>query len=130
MIVRLVIALVAFFVAAPVFAFDLLDVFRQAQLNDATYAAAKAQYRAQQERLPQARAGLLPNASFDAGYDYNDLDVQYSSLQFNSGQRDFESYDYGISISQPLFRRQNRLSYDQASRSGEPRRPRPPRTGT
>jgi len=114
MIVRLVIALVALLAVTPVFAFDLLDVFRQAQLNDAAYAAAKAQYRAQQERLPQARAGLLPNASFDAGYDYNDLDVQYSSLQFNSGQRDFESYDYGISISQPLFRRQNRLSYDQA----------------
>ena len=114
MIVRLVIALVAFFVVAPVFAFDLLDVFRQAQLNDAAYAAAKAQYRAQQERLPQARAGLLPNINFDAGYDYNDLDVQYSSLQFNSGQRDFESYDYGVSISQPLFRRQNRLGYDQA----------------
>jgi outer membrane protein len=114
MIVRLVIALVAFLAVTPVFAFDLLDVFRQALVNDAAYAAAKAQYQAQQERLPQARAGLLPNASFDAGYDYNDLDVQYSSLQFNSGQRDFESYDYGISISQPLFRRQNRLGYDQA----------------
>jgi outer membrane protein len=114
MIFRLVIALVALLAVSPVFAFDLLDVFRQAQLNDAAYAAAKAQYQAQQERLPQARAGLLPNASFDAGYDYNDLDVQYSSLQFNSGQRDFESYDYGISISQPLYRRQNKLGYDQA----------------
>jgi outer membrane protein len=114
MIVRLVIALVAILAVTPVFAFDLLDVFRQALVNDAAYAAAKAQYQAQQERLPQARAGLLPNASFDAGYDYNDLDVQYSSLDFNSGQRDFESYDYGISISQPLFRRQNRLGYEQA----------------
>jgi outer membrane protein len=114
MIVRLVIALIALLAVTPVFAFDLLDVFQQAQRNDASYAAAKAQYRAQQERLPQARAGLLPSASFDAGYDYNDLDVQYSSLTFNSGQRDFESYDYGISISQPLFRRQNRLGYDQA----------------
>jgi outer membrane protein len=95
-------------------AIDLLDIFQQAQLNDAGYAAAKAQYQAQQERLPQARAGLLPNINFDAGYDWNDLDVQYSSVQFNSGQRDFESYDYGISISQPLFRRQNRLGYDQA----------------
>jgi outer membrane protein len=114
MIVRLVIALIALLAVTPVFAFDLLDVFQQAQRNDASYAAAKAQYRAQQERLPQARAGLLPSASFDAGYDYNDLDVQYSSLQFNSGQRDYESYDYGISISQPLFRRQNRLGYDQA----------------
>ena len=97
-------------------AFDLLDVFRQAQLNDASYAAAKAQFQAQQERLPQARAGLLPNASFDAAYNYNDLDVQYSPAGpgFNSGRRDFDSYDYGVSISQPLFRRQNKLTYDQA----------------
>jgi outer membrane protein len=95
-------------------AIDLLDIFQQAQLNDAAYAAAKAQYLAQQERLPQARAGLLPNVNFDAGYDWNDLDVQQSSAQFNAGRRDFESYDYGISISQPLFRRQNRLGYDQA----------------
>ncbi len=95
-------------------AIDLLDIFQKAQLNDAAYAAAKAQYQAQQERLPQARAGLLPNINFDAGYDWNDLDVQYSSVKFNSGQRDFESYDYGISISQPLFRRQNKLGYDQA----------------
>jgi outer membrane protein len=109
-----VIALVSLLAVTPVYALDLLDIFRQAQLNDAAYAAAKAQYLAQQERLPQARAGLLPNASFDAGYDYNDLDVQYSSLLFNSGQRDFESYDYGVSISQPLYRRQNRLGYDQA----------------
>jgi len=114
MIFRLVIALVALLAVPPVFAYDLLDVFQQAQLNDAAYAAAKAQYQAQQERLPQARAGLLPNINFDAGYDWNDLDVQYSSVQFNSGQRDFESYDYGVSISQPLFRRQNRLGYDQA----------------
>jgi len=114
MMVRLVVALVAVLAVTPVFAFDLLDVFRQAQLNDASYAAAKAQFQATQERLPQARAGLLPNASFDARYNYNDLDVQYSSAGFNSGQRDFKAYDYGISISQPLFRRQNKLTYDQA----------------
>ena len=114
MIIRIVIALIAYLTVTPVLAVDLLDIFALAQINDARYAAAKAQYLAQQERLPQARAGLLPDARFDAGYDYNDLDVQYSSVQFNSGQRDFESYDYGISISQPLFRRQNRLGFEQA----------------
>ncbi len=112
--VRLVIALVALLAVTPVAAFDLLDVFRQAQLNDAAYAAAKAQYQASQERIPQARAGLLPNASFDAGYDWNGIDVKTSSLVTNAGQRDYASYDYGISISQPVYRRQNKLGYDQA----------------
>ncbi|HWA13728.1 MAG TPA: channel protein TolC, partial [Burkholderiales bacterium] len=40
---------------------DLLGVYREAQLQDAVYAGAKASYIAAQERLPQSRALLLPN---------------------------------------------------------------------
>ena len=49
-------------------AFDLLDLFRHAQRYDAVFAASKAQHRAAQERLVQARAGILPKTSFDAVY--------------------------------------------------------------
>ena len=49
--------------AAPARAEDLLQVYREAQLNDPTLAAARANWEATQERLPQARAGLLPNVS-------------------------------------------------------------------
>ncbi|HKQ24542.1 MAG TPA: channel protein TolC, partial [Burkholderiales bacterium] len=48
------------------FAADLLAVYRDATLQDAVYASAKAQYIAAQERLPQARALLLPNVNFGA----------------------------------------------------------------
>ncbi|HUF19945.1 MAG TPA: channel protein TolC, partial [Burkholderiales bacterium] len=40
---------------------DLLSIYREAQIQDARFAAAKAQYIAAQERLPQGRALLLPN---------------------------------------------------------------------
>ncbi|HEV8645907.1 MAG TPA: type I secretion protein TolC, partial [Burkholderiales bacterium] len=53
------------------FGADLLAVYREASLQDAVYAAAKAQYIAAQERLPQGRALLLPNVNFGAGANYN-----------------------------------------------------------
>ncbi|HZP93016.1 MAG TPA: channel protein TolC, partial [Burkholderiales bacterium] len=46
--------------AAP--AADLMGLYREAQVQDAQYAGAKAQYIGTQERLPQGRALLLPNA--------------------------------------------------------------------
>ena len=99
----------------PALAVDLFDIYRDAQLNDARFGAAKAQYQAQQERLPQARAGLLPNIDFEAGYNYNDIDVQYDAPTFNSGRRDYNAYNYGINLIQPLYRRQNQLSVGQAN---------------
>ena len=45
---------------------DLLQIYRDAQRNDPAIAAAKASWDATQEALPQARAGLLPNASASA----------------------------------------------------------------
>jgi outer membrane protein len=111
---RAAFALVACCIATPSLAVDLMDIYSQAQVNDARYAVAKAQYLAQQERLPQARAGLLPDINFEAGYNYNDIDVQYDQPTFNSGRRDYNAYNYGINLSQPLYRRQNMIGVDQA----------------
>ncbi len=44
--------------STPVMAVDLLDVYRLARQNDTRTAAARADYQATLERLPQARAGL------------------------------------------------------------------------
>ena len=98
----------------PALAVDLFDIYRDAQLNDARFGAAKAQYQAQQERLPQARAGLLPNINFDANYNYNDIDIEYTSAAFNSGRRNYDAYEYGVNLIQPIYRRQNMLAVDQA----------------
>ena len=40
---------------------DLVSVYQEAVDNNADLAAARAQYGAQKEVVPQARAGLLPN---------------------------------------------------------------------
>ena len=96
------------------FAADLLSIYREAQIQDATYAGAKAQYIGAQEKLPQARALLLPNINFSAGTHFNAVDADYKNSVFRSGRRDFYDYNYGINLTQPLYRRLNGAIYEQA----------------
>ena len=106
--------LVAALFAGQTWAADLLSIYREAQLQDATYAGAKAQYIGAQEKLPQARALLLPSVNFAAGAHYNSLDADYKNSFFASGSRDFYDYNVGINLTQPLYRRQNAVLYEQA----------------
>ena len=50
---------------------DLLQIYREAQRNDPALAAARANWEATQERVPQARAGLLPNVNLSASTNAN-----------------------------------------------------------
>ena len=93
---------------------DLLSIYREAQIQDATYAGAKAQFIGAQEKLPQARALNLPNINFSAGAHYNDVYTDYKNSVFPSGQRDYYDYNFGINLTQPLYRRLNGAIYDQA----------------
>jgi len=111
---RILILVATLLGAGPALSVDLLSVYREATLQDAVYASAKAQYIAAQERLPQARALLLPNVNFGAGANYNDVDVEYKGSTFASGRRDFYDYNYGVTVIQPLYRKQNAVLYEQA----------------
>ena len=111
---RISILAAALFAAGPALSADLLAVYREATLQDAVYASAKAQYIAAQERLPQGRALLLPNVNFGAGAHYNSLDTEYKNSTFPSGNRDFHDYNYGVTLTQPLYRSQNALAFEQA----------------
>ena len=93
---------------------DLLSIYREAQVQDSTYAGAKAQYIGTQEKLPQARALLLPSINFGAGTHYNETDSHYHTPNFPPGRHDFYDYNYGVNITQPLYRRQNNATYEQA----------------
>ncbi len=48
------------FVASSASSADLLQTYREAQANDAVFAAAQATVEAGREKEPQALAGLLP----------------------------------------------------------------------
>lgn len=91
---------------------NLSDAYRAALTYDASYAAAQAAYRASQERIPQARAGLLPNVGLNANARYNDVEGPFYS-------DDFSSNSWGLQAAQPIYRAQNFVAYDQAKVSVE-----------
>ncbi|KIQ00518.1 MULTISPECIES: TolC family outer membrane protein [Pseudomonas] len=78
---------------------DLMSVYQEAAANNADLAAARADYQARREGVPQARAGLLPNLSAGARTtDTRTALQQPSATQSRSGTL------YQANLSQPLFR--------------------------
>jgi outer membrane protein len=93
---------------------DLLQIYREAQKQDPAIAAARSQWEATQERVPQARAGLLPSVSAQG-----QANVNYYEANFNTNPNTSVSQNYGFgslvfSASQPLYRPQNVVVLDQA----------------
>lgn len=86
---------------------DLLQVYQQAVTNDAQFASARANLSAGQERLPQAKAGLLPNVSFGGSNTYND---GTSPL---TGKDGYNQSIYSLSLTQALYRPANWETYEQ-----------------
>lgn len=80
---------------------DLVSVYQQAVNNNADLAAARAQFRARQEIVPQARAGLLPNLSAGAELSDTETDVN-TSMGSTSLSRSGTAYQ--ATLSQPIFR--------------------------
>lgn len=78
---------------------DLVTVYQEAANNNADLAAARADYEARREVVPQARAGLLPNLS--AGANLSDTRTQIDSP---SVTRSRSGTVYQANLSQPLFR--------------------------
>jgi outer membrane protein len=80
---------------------DLVTVYQEAAANNADLAAARADYQARSEVVPQARAGLLPNLSAGANLSDTRTDVD-TSLGSQSISR--SGMVYQANLSQPLFR--------------------------
>src|SRR4051812_2319448 len=94
---------------------DLVQVYREARLNDPTLAAAQANWVALQERLPQARALLLPNVNLTAAANANLYDASiHTQPRFDINGRGFAFGSLTVSASQPLYRYANKVALDQA----------------
>jgi outer membrane protein len=96
------------FAAPNALAVDLIGIYRDALSQDPVYASARAAFEAAKELAPQARAGLLPSVSLSAGFNRNNRKLE------DFPQASFNSNNYNVSLSQPLFRMQNWIANDQA----------------
>ena len=115
---RVIAGVCAFAISAGALAADLHEIFKRGLTNDAAYAAARAAWQAAQEKLPQGLALLLPSAQLSGNTQYNDrrLDFRATPLVPDTpAQNDrFNSNSLSVSVTQPLYRAQNRIQYDQA----------------
>lgn len=93
---------------------DLLDIYRQAQVSDAQYAAARAVWSAGQEKLPQGLAGLLPSASVSASTQQNDRELRFRNPGSAPSNAQYNSNSLSVSVSQPLYRPQNLTAFEQS----------------
>ena len=80
---------------------DLVTVYNEAVKNNADLAAARANYAAIKEVVPQARAGLLPNLSAGADSMNTDTKVDTRNGDIDSSR---SGLSYRANLSQPLFR--------------------------
>jgi outer membrane protein len=107
-------ALIASMLSGPSLADDLMSAYRDALAADPVYNAARATYEANKEKVVQGRALLMPNVNATAGANYTWLDIEFGGPGFRSGQRDFSTWNAGVNVTQPLYRRQNSVTYEQA----------------
>ena len=99
-------ALLAMAAALPAWSLDLRQAYEAARANDASIRASRAGADASRERLPQARAQRLPNVSFSAGRNYNDLTSKTQDFRGQpvSAKNSYYSGNQTLTVRQPLYR--------------------------
>ena len=108
-----VLGLAALLAGLPAWGLDLQQAYEAAREHDATARAAYAAAEAARERLPQARAQLLPNIAFSAGRNRNDLSREQSGLPL--AEAPYYSFNQTLQLRQPIYRRPLLLALEQAS---------------
>ena len=98
--------------AGPAISADLLQIYREALSHDAQYAAARATAEAVREKMPQGLSALLPSLSAGGNTVWNEN--KYSLDENPQSRREYNSNTYTLTLTQPLFRWQNLVQYDQA----------------
>lgn len=95
-----------FVAAAPVGAIDLSEVYELAVEHDPVLQAAAAERLAALEADPQSRALLLPSLSFSANVERDRQDIiTFEEFSNREGTSTFDSRNYVLSLSQPVYRR-------------------------
>ncbi len=96
-------------------AIDLMTVYALAKTNDPTFQSARHAYDAAQQKQPEAFSALLPSIAANASGGYTNGSTTYTGTpEVNRG---FKSDDWALQLTQPLFRAENLLAYDEAKSS-------------
>lgn len=86
---------------------DLMQIYREALEEDAQYGSARATYVAAQERLPQGRAGLLPDVRLTGT-------AQNQYIDTTGPTREIKNRGFAVTLTQPVIRFENFMIYQQS----------------
>jgi outer membrane protein len=113
---KLIACLTPLVATGPAAADDLMSVYQSGLAQDAAYGAARATYQAAKEKIVQGRALLLPNLNLTGNAAYNVTDTQYGrqAIQAASGTVDYTSYGGALNLTQPLYRPQNSIVFEES----------------
>lgn len=91
---------------------DLLEVYRLAQASDPTFEAARRTLEALEQKLPQARAGLLPVVAVNGSDGLNRANTSFNNTPVPT--RDVRTWNWALQLTQPLIRVQNIFAYSES----------------
>jgi outer membrane protein len=106
--------------AAPAPGADLLQIYRDALANDATYASARATRDAGLESLPQGLAQVLPTINATGFAQANNVDIEFRQVAGSTltgpldSKRSGPTSGFTVTLTQPLFNWQNFQVYKEA----------------
>ena len=93
---------------------DLFQVYRDAQRYDAAYSSARMALEAGREKLPQGRALILPTLNLTGSATRSRIDLSSSDTTVTpSFVRSPNAAQYTLTLTQPLYRPQNLIQYEQ-----------------
>ncbi len=107
---RIALALATAAALGPAHAADLVTLYRNSLVADPVYQAARAQYLANIEKLPQARSGYLPQVAASASIFRNH--VERNGIP----DIDYTTKNIAVTLSQPIVRLQNWIAITQAQK--------------
>ena len=94
---------------------SLQQVYGDARGYDAQFAAARFALLAGLEKLPQGRALILPTLNLAANATFTRLDLDSKNdVLLPPFTRDFRTLGYTLTLTQPVYRPQNWIQYEQA----------------
>ncbi len=96
----------------PAYTQSLMDVYQKARAQDNQYGAARRALDASLEKLPQARAGFLPNVSLVANKNHQIGEASFSAAPYVA--RDVRAWNWTTQLTQPVIRWGNWAAYAQA----------------
>ena len=112
--------LVSWFIIPQAQAADLLQIYHQAQQSDPTLEAARYTLEATQQKIPQARAGLLPTVNLNGNTNRTSADTTYAYLPASPFlpptvvSRNINAWTWNLQLTQPLIRLQNLFAYGES----------------